>query len=76
MKLKEYACRIARPVIAIAMAIIVAAVAGTAFGQGTASIYSSMSGSTLDEEFGEDSEHYFDPSDFALDAAGEYFYVV
>ena len=47
-----------------------------ALAQGTASIYSATSGETLGEEFGEESENYVDPSDFALDGAGEYFYVL
>ena len=50
--------------------------ANRALAQGTASIYSAMSGETLGEEFGEESENYVDPSDFALDANGEFFYVV
>ncbi|MBQ4203524.1 MAG: hypothetical protein II655_07470, partial [Thermoguttaceae bacterium] len=48
---------------------------GVALGQGVASPYSAAARPTLSEEFGEDAEHYLDPSDFALDARGEYFYV-
>ncbi|MGI6401661.1 MAG: hypothetical protein ACOX0A_06055 [Thermoguttaceae bacterium] len=48
----------------------------SAFAQGVHSPYSAMSGETLGVEYGEDSERYFGPSDFVLDAEGEYFYVV
>ena len=50
--------------------------ATTASAQGVNSPYSATSGETLGEEFGEDSERYFGPSDFVLDAEGEYFYVL
>ena len=75
MKSRETACRAL--ILALVTTLITVGVGSdSALGQGTASIYSSMSRPTLGEEFGEDAEHYFDPADFALDAQGEFFYVV
>ncbi|MDO5309850.1 MAG: hypothetical protein Q4G03_10240 [Planctomycetia bacterium] len=45
------------------------------FAQGIASLYSSVNGPTLPQEVGREGEHYLDPSDFILDAQGEYFYI-
>ena len=56
-------------------AFLTSVAASGAFAQGVNSPYSAMSGPTLDEGVGEESEHYFGPSDFALDEQGEYFYV-
>ena len=43
--------------------------------QGVASPYSAVAGETLPEEIGRDGENYLGPTDFVLDAQGEYFYV-
>ncbi len=47
-----------------------------AFAQGSASIYSSVHGPTLSPEQGRESENYFSPVDFVLDASGQNFYVL
>ena len=62
---------------AFALLLIVLALLSSqrGYSQGVNSPYSAMSGETLGEEFGEEAEHYLGPSDFALDAEGEYFYV-
>lgn len=45
------------------------------YAQGVSSIYSGMSAPTLPSEQGEESEHYFAPTDFLLDGAESNFYV-
>lgn len=55
--------------------LLILAFSRAVLAQGIASPYSAVSGETLGEEFGEESERYFGPSDFVLDAQGEYFYI-
>lgn len=68
--------RISATILTVIVGVFAFFDAAPASAQGVNSPYSATSGETLGEEFGEESERYFGPSDFVLDAEGEYFYVL
>lgn len=60
--------------VVLALCVVFGA-ASSVLAQGVSSIYSAMSGPTLSADQGEESERYFAPTDFVLDASGANFYV-